>query len=283
MRHDVEDFLDKWGPSFIEEFLKEFEEEIKESLTEVLEFLLDDSPDLIEFDPDKFSKIIGVDVTLDDMKQLMYSISGASNHTYMGNLADFGYDEMVDPVSIAIYPNNYNDKQVVLDTIDEYNDQMVETDQDNKFVTYNDDAGAAIGAAQGIIAVIAAIIIFFVSSVFVTSTILIGVIFGVSTLQRRREIGILRALGARRRDISRMFNTESSLIGLLAGIVGVLLSFLLCCVINAAANADFTVAVLPIGVALALIIVSAALILIAGFVPSFIASKKDPVKAIKGL
>lgn len=246
--------------------------------------LFDDSgPELIEFDADKFSKVIGCDVTLDDVKQVLYKITGASEHTYRGNLADFGYDELKDPVSITIYPKNFQSKQAILDTIDGYNDDMINSDQDNKFVTYNDLSGDMTTAALGIIAIITGIIIFFVSSVFVTSTILIGVIFGISTIQRRKEIGVIRALGARRRDVSRMFNIESTTIGVLSGIVGVGLSLLACFAINAVAKSDYDIAILPFGAAILLIVFSALLILIAGFVPAKIASRKDPAKAIKGI
>lgn len=282
--HDAVEFIKKYGPAVIEAFVEQFAAEIEDILDTIITAILDDSgPAFIEFDVNKFSQAIGINVTLDDVHQMCLNITGASDHTYKGNLADFGYDDMSDPIGIAIYPKDFQSKQDVVKIIDNYNEEMKNTDQEAKFVTYSDNAGTLVNMAQGVIAIISGIIVFFVSSVFVTSTLLIGVIFGISTVQRRREIGILRALGARRRDVARMFNCESFLIGALSGILGVVLSLLIGLVLNALLNVGYTVAVLPLGLAIFMIVFSAALILIAGLIPAKIASKKDPVKAIRGL
>ncbi|MDO5426516.1 MAG: FtsX-like permease family protein [Coriobacteriia bacterium] len=281
---DLLEFLEKYGPKFIENFIYEFSAEVGQFISDLFEILLDDSgPSLIEFDPQKFSKSMGINVTKNDINQLMLYIVGATEHTYKGNLADFGYDDLESPIGIAIYPKDYESKTQVVNIIDNYNEEMVSSDQESKFVTYTDDASSTIGAAQVVVKIIAALLIFFVSSAFISSTLLLGVIFGLSTISRRREVGIMRALGARRRDITRMFNCETLLIGFFAGVLGVIVALLICAVINGSANAGFDICILPIGGAIVLIVVSILLMLFAGFVPAKIASKKDPVKAIRGL
>lgn len=284
MKQDITEFLEKYGPKFIESFIEEFSAEVAQFLSDLFEMLLDDSgPSLIEFDEEKFSKSMGINITANDISQLMLYMCGATEHTYQGNLADFGYDSLEDPVSIAIYPKDYQSKTEVVRIIDDYNSKMNETNQENKFVTYNDDAASVIGAAQTVVALVAGVIIFFLSSIFVSSTLLVGVIFGLSTISRRREVGIMRALGARKRDIIRMFNCETAMIGMLSGVLGVLIAMLICSLINSALNLGFDITILPFTGAAILIVVSIALMLIAGLVPAIIASKKDPVKAIRGL
>ena len=284
MQQDVLEFLEKYGPKFIENLIYEFSVEVGQFISDLFEILLDDSgPSFIEFDAQKFSKSMGINITKDEVNQLLLYMVGATEHTYAGNLADFGYDDLQDPVGIAIYPKDYESKTEVVNIIDSYNSEMTETNQESKFVTYNDDASSVIGAAQTVVKMVAAVIIFFLSSIFVSSTLLLGVIFGLSTISRRREVGIMRALGARRRDITRMFNCETVLIGFLAGVFGVVVALLICAAINATSKLDFSVVILPFGGAVILILVSMLLMLFAGAVPAKIASKKDPVRAIRGL
>lgn len=284
MRQDLLEFLDKYGPKFIENFIYEYATEIATFISDMFEMLLDDSgPSFIEFDAAKFSKSMGINITKDEVNQLLYYMVGATEHTYKGNLADFGYDDLEDPIGIAIYPKDFESKTEVVNIIDNYNSEMNETNQESKFVTYNDDASSVIGAAQTVVKLVAAVIVFFLSSIFVSSTLLLGVIFGLSTISRRREVGIMRALGARRRDITRMFNCETALIGCLAGIFGVVIALLISAAINATSKATFDIVILPFGGAVILIVISILLMLIAGAVPAKVASKKDPVKAIRGL
>lgn len=242
---DAIDFIKKHGPVIVEALLNEISSELEQLFKDLVTIMFDNSrPGLIEFDMAKFSKAIGTDITTEDLKQIGLYLAGSTTHTYAGNLADFGYDEMTDPVSVTIYPKDYNSKSNIITTISEYNDNMKQTDQEDKFVTYTDDASATINLGKTVVSAIAAILVFFVSSAFVSSTLLIGVIFGVSTVRRRREIGILRALGARRRDVTRMFNCESALIGFIAGVVGVLLSAIVCLIANSALHLGFNIAIL---------------------------------------
>lgn len=281
---DITEFLEKYGPTFIENFLYEFSKEVEEFINELFQTLLDDSgPSLIEFDEEKFSKSMGINITENDLNQLFLYLCGATEHTYQGNLADFGYDDLTDPVGITIYPKDYESKTHVVEIIDNYNKAMNESNEESKFVTYEDDASAAIDSAQIIISLVAAILISFLSSIFVSSTLLLAVIFGLSTVTRRREVGILRALGARKRDITRMFNCETVTVGLLSGIFGVAIALLICAIVNASSNLGFELCVMPFGGAVILIIISVLLMLIAGYIPAKIASKKDPVRAIRGL
>lgn len=284
MINDGMQFLKKHGPAIVDTLLKEISSELEQLFKDIVTIMFDTSrPEFIELDMAKFSKAIGTDITAEDLKQMGLYLAGSTTHTYLGNLADFGYDDMTDPVNVTIYPKDYNSKTNVLDTINTYNAEMKSTDQENKFVTYTDDASATIDLGKKVVTAIAAILVFFVSSAFISSTLLIGVIFGVSTVRRRREIGILRALGARRRDVARMFNCESALIGFLAGVLGVLLSCLICVVANKALHLGFNIAVLAPGVIIVLIVVSTLLALIACLIPAAVSSRNDPARAIKGL
>ncbi|MDO5329720.1 MAG: ABC transporter ATP-binding protein/permease [Coriobacteriia bacterium] len=281
---DSIEFIKKHGPVIVETLINEISAELEQLFKDLVTVMLDDTrPGLIEFDMDKLSRAMGTDITAEDLKQMGLYLVGATSHTYLGNLADFGYDEMTDPVNVTIYPKDYNSKSNVLDTINTYNAEMKKTDQEDKFVTYVDDASATVDLGKNVVNAISAILVFFVSSAFVSSTLLIGVIFGVSTVRRRREIGVLRALGARRRDVARMFNCESALIGFFAGVVGVLLSGLVCILANSVLHLGFNVAILAPGIIIVLVVVSTLLALIAGLIPALVSSRNNPVRAIRGL
>lgn len=284
MMADAISFIKKHGPKIVNTLMLYLEHEISNALKTLIEVLLDDSgPGLIEFDVNKFSNAMKINITMDDINQMVHVITGATKHTYKGNLADFGYDDQTEPMTLTIYPKDVESKAQIITITENYNQQMSKVDQENNVVTYTDDSGSMIGVALGIVAAISSLLIFFVSSALISGAILIGVVFGVSTLQRRREIGIIRALGARKLDILKMFNCETVLLGLISGIIGILLAAFVGFLINSAGNLGFDVSVLPVAGSIGLILGCALITFIAGFIPAKVASKKDPVKAIKGL
>ncbi len=203
-----------------------------------------------------------------------------SSATYEGNLSLMGVSDLKRPSVINIYPKDFEAKETVAELIDDYNSAAAE----NEKITYTDYIGLMLSSVTTIINAISYILIAFVSISLIVSSIMIGIITYISVLERTKEIGILRAMGASKRDVSRVFNAETLIVGFSAGVIGILITLLLLIPINAIIDAITDIsglAVLPVAGAAALIIISMLLTLIAGLFPSKIAAKKDPVTALR--
>ena len=204
-----------------------------------------------------------------------------SGRTMDNVLSLMGVADKDTPASISIYPTSFNNKAYVIDVINQYNRDM----PDEQKISYTDYMGVLMDSVSIIINAITYVLIAFVSISLVVSSIMIGIITYISVLERTKEIGILRSIGASKRDISRVFNAETVLVGLLAGILGILVTILLnVALINpiiASLAHIYNVASLPLGGALILIIISILLTLVAGLIPSGIAARKDPVVALR--
>lgn len=203
-----------------------------------------------------------------------------SSATYEGNLSLMGVSDLKRPSVINIYPKDFEAKETVAELIDDYNSAAAE----NEKITYTDYIGLMLSSVTTIINAISYILIAFVSISLIVSSIMIGIITYISVLERTKEIGILRAMGASKRDVSRVFNAETLIVGFSAGVIGILITLLLLIPINAIIGAITDIsglAVLPVSGAAALIIISMLLTLIAGLFPSKIAAKKDPVTALR--
>ncbi len=203
-----------------------------------------------------------------------------SSATYEGNLSLMGVSDLKRPSVINIYPKDFEAKETVAELIDDYNSAAAE----NEKITYTDYIGLMLSSVTTIINAISYILIAFVSISLIVSSIMIGIITYISVLERTKEIGILRAMGASKRDVSRVFNAETLIVGFSAGVIGILITLLLLIPINAIIGAITDIsglALLPVAGAAALIIISMLLTLIAGLFPSKIAAKKDPVTALR--
>ncbi len=203
-----------------------------------------------------------------------------SSATYEGNLSLMGVSDLKRPSVINIYPKDFEAKETIAELIDDYNSAAAE----NEKITYTDYIGLMLSSVTTIINAISYILIAFVSISLIVSSIMIGIITYISVLERTKEIGILRAMGASKRDVSRVFNAETLIVGFSAGVIGILITLLLLIPINAIIGAITDIsglAVLPVAGAAALIIISMLLTLIAGLFPSKIAAKKDPVTALR--
>ena len=203
-----------------------------------------------------------------------------SSATYEGNLGLMGVSDLKRPSVINIYPKDFEAKETVAELIDDYNSAAAE----NEKITYTDYIGLMLSSVTTIINAISYILIAFISISLIVSSIMIGIITYISVLERTKEIGILRAMGASKRDVSRVFNAETLIVGFSAGVIGILITLLLLIPINAIIGAITDIsglAVLPVAGAAALIIISMLLTLIAGLFPSKIAAKKDPVTALR--
>ncbi|MDR0812767.1 MAG: ABC transporter ATP-binding protein/permease [Oscillospiraceae bacterium] len=200
--------------------------------------------------------------------------------TYEGNLEAFGVVEADKPASINIYPSSFENKDAVIDFIKEYNKDREEGTE----LVFTDYVGLLMSSITTVINAISYILIAFVSISLVVSSIMIGIITYISVLERTREIGVLRAMGASKKDISRVFNAETITVGFTAGLLGVLVTALLCIPANIIIErlTDISgVASLPAVGAVALILISTVLTLLAGLIPSGVAARKDPVVALR--
>ena len=212
--------------------------------------------------------------------QLMTSLNAGAGGSYEENLTKLGVADPADPMAILLYPTDFEAKDEISDMIDAYNQDKEEADK----LVYTDYIGLMISSITTIINAVSYILIAFVSVSLVVSSIMIGIITYISVLERTREIGVLRSIGASKRDISRVFNAETLTIGLVAGLFGIGLTIFLLWPINAIIQSltDLKdVAVLPPQGAIILILISMLLTFIAGLIPARIASKKDPVIALR--
>ncbi len=206
--------------------------------------------------------------------------AGLSVSTYEGNCEKIGISDLSMPSRISLYPKDFKAKESLSDIINAYNEKAEEPDR----ITYTDYIGLMLSSVSTIINAISYILIAFVSISLIVSSIMIGIITYISVLERTKEIGILRAMGASKRDISNVFNAETIIIGLFAGAIGIGITLLLLIPINAIIKAITTIgglAVLPTAGGIALVVISVLLTFIAGLIPSRIAAKKDPVIALR--
>ena len=203
-----------------------------------------------------------------------------STSNYDNNMKTLGYSVVEDPDSINIYPVDFASKEKIIDIIDDYNDSVGEEDK----IEYTDYVGLMMSSITSIINAISYVLIAFVAISLVVSSIMIGIITYISVLERTKEIGILRSIGASKRDISRVFNAETVIVGFVAGALGIIISYLLTIPINMiiAHLTDVPIrASIPVSAAVILIAISVCLTLIAGLFPSRVAAKKDPVIALR--
>ena len=204
-----------------------------------------------------------------------------SDSTYQDNLDFMGYIDLESPSSISLYADTFKEKDKIADLITAYNQQVAEEDQ----ISYTDYVALLMSSITDIISGVSYLLIGFVSISLVVSSIMIGIITYISVLERTKEIGILRAVGASKKDVSRVFNAETLIVGLGAGVLGIVVTLLLNIPINAAIHAvtgltELSAALPPVGGAI-LVAISAILTILAGLIPARLAAKKDPVEALR--
>lgn len=239
----------------------------------------------MQIDTDAFAKAFQFNMTEDDLTELMMSMSGTKSATYDNNMQKLGYADFSKPSEIDIYPKDFESKEQVVDYLDRYNKKMEKTGKDEQVISYTDVVGTLMSSVTDIVNTISYVLIAFVAISLVVSSIMIGVITYISVLERKKEIGILRAIGASKRNVSQVFNAETFIIGLCAGLIGIGLTLLLLIpgniIIHAVADNPNINAVLPIVPAIVLIALSVILTLLGGLIPSKKASKSDPVTALR--
>ena len=240
-----------------------------------------------EFDFSSLSneqKMYMASLSQEELAKLMSQYTENANATYEGNLEKLGVVDIDNPSSINIYPKDFDSKEQITNCIEEYNQKQRENGKEENVITYTDIVGTMMNSVSTIIDAISYILIAFVAISLVVSSIMIGIITYISVLERTKEIGILRSIGASKKDISRVFNAETFIIGLCAGILGIGVTLLLNIPINMIIKsiADISgIAKLPTIGAIILVVISMLLTIIAGLIPAKMASKKDPVEALR--
>ena len=238
----------------------------------------------MSIDESAFADAFQTNMNEQDLSELMTSLMSTEQSSYDNNMKKLGWADYSKPAKIDIYPVDFESKQHVIDVLDGYNQQMKDGGQDDKVVSYTDIVGALMSSVTTIVDMISYVLVAFVAISLVVSSIMIGVITYISVLERKKEIGILRSIGASKGDIGRVFNAETVIVGFTAGVIGIALTALVCIPANAIVYSMFdvpNVAILPPLAAVVLVAISMLLTFLAGLIPSSAASRRDPVEALR--
>ena len=261
------------------------EQVMSQTMTQVGSRLQNALTGAMNIDAEAFADAFQMNMTGEELTELMMSMNSAKSATYENNLKNLGYVDFDVPSGIDIYPKDFESKEEVVRILDEYNSRMEAEGKEEQVITYTDVVGTLMSSVTDIIDIISYVLIAFVAISLVVSSIMIGVITYISVLERKKEIGILRAIGASKGNISQVFNAETFIIGLCAGLIGIGLSLLLLipgnALIHYLAGSNDVSAVLPAVPAVILILLSVVLTLIGGIIPSRKAAKSDPVTALR--
>ena len=242
------------------------------------EFTTNSTFDMNSLTPEQMMSL--QNMSQEEIASFMKSYSENMTSSYEENLRKLGIADLDNPDVISIYPKDFDSKEEIVKIIDNYNSKKKEADK----IKYTDLVGIMMSSVSSIVNVISSVLIAFVAISLIVSSIMIAIITYISVIERTKEIGILRAIGASKKDISRVFNAETLIEGLAAGVLGILVTLLLNIPINIIIKKVVNIsniALLPLDGAIILIIISILLTVIAGFIPAKIASKKDPVEALR--
>ena len=261
-------------------------QQLAQNMTKALSKTFENMGSALSIDQDAFAKAFKFNMDGNELQSFMTELMmGSGKSSAEGNLSSFGYCDREDLQSITIYPKDFESKDKITQILKEYNKMVEDSGEEDKSISYTDIVGALMKSVTKIINNISYMLIAFVSISLVVSSIMIGVITYISVLERRKEIGILRAMGASKHNVAQVFNAETIITGFLAGLIGIGLSLLALIpanliIHNVADNNDIT-AFLPIDAALILVSLSIVLTLLGGLIPSKSASRQDPVTALR--
>lgn len=278
-----------------EGLIAEAQDAIELSITQYSELLsiggamgnvVQDMGSMFHVDPAGIASAFKMNMGEEELTRLISSyMSSGEDASLDSNLRKLGYADIDKPYSISYYMKNFESKEKFMGFIDSYNDDMEKSGDDEKVISYTDITGVLLKSVKKITNAVSYVLIAFVAISLIVSSIMIGVITYISVLERTKEIGILRAIGASKKDISRIFNAETVIVGLCAGLIGIITSLLLLIPINAILIHLTGIAALkahlPAVGAIALILISVLLTFVAGLIPSGMAAKKDPVIALR--
>lgn len=284
MQKYLNDYMTEYMTNVVSALSAEVRSAVTQAVTKAMGSMAANMSSAMSVDADAFKDAFRFDMTEDELTELIMSMMNFEQASYDGNLAELDYADLAKPYSIDIYAKDFEAKQGIIDMLDAYNERMVDEGQDDKEITYTDLVGTLMSSVTTIIDMISYVLIAFVSISLIVSSIMIGIITYISVLERKKEIGILRAIGASKGNISQIFNAETIIEGLTSGILGVGITALCCIPASAIVYALFdvpNVASLPWVAGLVLILISVALSFIAGLIPARSASRRDPVEALR--
>ena len=271
--------------SAMRQILSQLASGMQGAMSQAMEGIGTSLEDAVQIDAEAFADAFQMNMDGEELAELMMSMSSTENATYENNLQKLGYADFAKPSGIAIYPKDFESKEQVVSILDAYNSRMEQEGQEEKVITYTDVVGTLMSSVTDIVDTISYVLIAFVAISLVVSSIMIGVITYISVLERKKEIGILRAIGASKGNISQVFNAETFIIGLCAGLIGIGITLLLLipgnALIHHLAGTSQISAVLPVVPGIILILLSVGLTLLGGLLPSRKAAKSDPVAALR--
>ena len=269
----------------MQEIMGQLSSRLQASMAGAMEQLGQSMSQSLDIDPETFRSAIKMNMDEGQLQELMMALLSSEESSCEANLKKFGYADPEQPSGIDIYPRDFGCKASILNILNEYNDRMEAAGMTEKVIGYTDMVGTLMSSVTEIVDTISYVLIAFVAVSLVVSSIMIGVITYISVLERRKEIGILRAIGASKGNISQVFNAETFIVGLFAGLIGVGLALLMMipgnALIHSLAGSSDISASLPAVYAAALILLSVILTLIGGLIPSRKAAKSDPVTALR--
>lgn len=267
------------------EIVKEQKENKEKNVFSGLEFPKEDDTEGFNYNSlSDEQKIAMSKLSSEEIAELMEAYSENKNASYEKNMQKLGAIDLETPTSISLYPKNFETKDKIADAIEEYNKMQKDNGKEENTISYTDLVGTMMKSVNQIVNTISYVLIAFVAISLIVSSIMIGIITYISVLERTKEIGILRAIGASKKDISRVFNAETIIIGLISGLLGIGITILLTIPINSVIYSLTGVVVkakVPFGAGVILVVLSIILTTIGGLIPAKIASKKDPVIALR--
>ena len=266
------------------QMMTQISDTIGTQMNTVMDQFATDMSSAFSMDPNAFAEAFKSNVDEKSLAALMATMFSTNVPTLETNLRNLGWADIASPSNISTYPKSFADKDKVKAALDTYNKDNEAAGATDKVITYSDIMGALMSSVTKIVDIISWLLIAFVSISLVVSSIMISIITYISVLERRKEIGILRSIGASKGDVSRVFNAETVIEGFLAGTIGVGVTYALCALANSIAYSSFSVeniAQLSPLTAVALVAVSVGLTVIAGIIPAARASRQDPVEALR--
>ena len=263
----------------------QFSRQIQSAIQNNIAQLSSQVEDALKIDPSVFQSAVQVNMSTDDLVDLVKMNLQSSTTSYSSVLGALGYSDYAKPGSIWIYPKSFEAKNRIVDSLNAYNAAMRAQGEEDKVIVFSDTVGTLMSAVTKIVDMVSNVLVAFVAISLVVSSIMIGVITYISVLERRKEIGILRAIGASKHNVSEVFNAETFIIGMCSGVIGVGLCLLLLIpgnmLIHSIAGTTSVTAVLPPKAALILIVLATLLTILGGLIPARSAAKCNPVTALR--
>lgn len=282
---NIDKQISKIIENYMETAMASMTKSIEKEITASMNKLSKSMSSAINIDEKAFASSIRIKMGEEELTELITSLMSKEKSTYEGNLKKLDYANLEEPDGIDIYPKDFEANEAIKKILDEYNEHMEAEKQENKVISYTDMVGTLMNSVTIIVDVVSYVLIAFVAISLVVSSIMIGVITYISVLERKKEIGILRAIGASKHNVAQVFNAETFMIGLFAGVIGIGITLLLLIPINKVihmiAEGVNVNASLPVLAGIILIILSTVLTLIGGIIPSKKAAKEDPVLALR--